>query len=101
MTWAILWVGWIPTSSFLMNLKCIRAVLSYFIGCVFGRYSLDQDGLVYAGGDWDDSKYTTFKPNKENIILLTDRQYFDDDRDIIVRLKEFVIEIKCRCDIWS
>lgn len=72
------------------QVRDIKAFLSYFIGCVFGRYSLDQNGLVYAGGDWDDSKYTTFKPNKENIILLTDRQYFDDDRDIIVRLKEFL-----------
>lgn len=72
------------------QVRDIKAFLSYFIGCVFGRYSLDQDGLVYAGGDWDDSKYTTFKPNKENIILLTDRQYFDDDRDIIVSLKEFL-----------
>ena len=72
------------------QLRDIKALLSYFIGCVFGRYSLDQDGLVYAGGDWDDLKYTTFKPNKENIILLTDRQYFDDDRDIIIRLKEFL-----------
>ena len=72
------------------QVRDIKAFLSYFIGCVFGRYSLDEDGLVYAGGDWDDSKYTTFKPNKENIILLTDRQYFDDDRDIIVRLKEFL-----------
>lgn len=72
------------------QLRDIKAFLSYFIGCVFGRYSLDQDGLVYAGGDWDASKYTTFKPNKENIILLTDHQYFDDDRDIIIRLKEFL-----------
>ena len=72
------------------QVRDIKAFLSYFIGCVFGRYSLDEDGLVYAGGDWDDSKYTTFKPNKENIILLTDRQYFDDDRDIIIRLKEFL-----------
>lgn len=72
------------------QVRDIKAFLSYFIGCVFGRYSLDYDGLVYAGGDWDASKYTTFKPNKENIILLTDRQYFDDDRDIIVRLKEFL-----------
>lgn len=72
------------------QVRDIKAFLSYFIGCVFGRYSLDQDGLIYAGGDWDDSKYTTFKPNKENIILLTDRQYFDDDRDIIIRLKEFL-----------
>lgn len=72
------------------QVRDIKAFLSYFIGCVFGRYSLDHDGLVYAGGDWDNSKYTTFKPNKENIILLTDRQYFDDDRDIIIRLKEFL-----------
>ena len=72
------------------QVRDIKAFLSYFIGCIFGRYSLDQDGLIYAGGDWDASKYTTFKPNKENIILLTDRQYFDDDRDIIVRLKEFL-----------
>lgn len=72
------------------QVRDIKAFLSYFIGCVFGRYSLDYDGLVYAGGDWDASKYTIFKPNKENIILLTDRQYFDDDRDIIVRLKEFL-----------
>lgn len=72
------------------QVRDIKAFLSYFIGCVFGRYSLDHNGLIYAGGDWDDSKYTTFKPNKENIILLTDRQYFDDDRDIIVRLKEFL-----------
>ncbi|NRO57779.1 BREX-1 system adenine-specific DNA-methyltransferase PglX [Lactobacillus helveticus] len=72
------------------QVRDIKAFLSYFIGCVFGRYSLDEDGLVYAGGNWDNSKYSTFKPNKENIILLTDRQYFDDDRDIIIRLKEFL-----------
>ena len=72
------------------QVRDIKAFLSYFIGCVFGRYSLDHDGLIYAGGDWDDSKYVTFKPNKENIVLLTDQQYFDDDRDIIVRLKEFL-----------
>lgn len=72
------------------QVRDIKAFLSYFIGCVFGRYSLDQDGLVYAGGHWDTSLYSTFKPNKENIILLTDRQYFDDERDIIVRLREFL-----------
>ena len=72
------------------QVRDIKAFLSYFIGCVFGRYSLDQDGLAYAGGDWNASLYSTFKPNKENIILLTDRQYFDDERDIIVRLREFL-----------
>lgn len=72
------------------QVRDIKAFLSYFIGCIFGRYSLDQDGLAYAGGDWNASLYSTFKPNKENIILLTDRQYFDDERDIIVRLREFL-----------
>lgn len=72
------------------RVRDIKAFLSYFIGCVFGRYSLDQDGLAFAGGDWNASLYSTFKPNKENIILLTDRQYFDDERDIIVRLREFL-----------
>ena len=72
------------------QVRDIKAFLSYFIGCVFGRYSLDKDGLAYAGGDWNSSNYQTFIPNKDNIILLTDRQYFEDSRDIIVRLKEFL-----------
>ena len=72
------------------QVRDIKAFLSYFIGCVFGRYSLDKDGLAYAGGDWDASDYQTFIPNKDNIILLADRQYFEDSRDIIVRLKEFL-----------
>lgn len=72
------------------QVRDIKAFLSYFIGCVFGRYSLDRDGLAYAGGDWNGSNYQTFIPNKDNIILLTDRQYFEDRRDVIVRLKEFL-----------
>lgn len=72
------------------QVRDIKAFLSYFIGCVFGRYSLDKDGLAYAGGDWNNFNYQTFIPNKDNIILLTDRQYFEDNRDIIVRLKEFL-----------
>lgn len=75
------------------QLRDIKAFLSYFIGCVFGRYSIDEDGLIYAGGEWNLDKYRTFKPNKDNIILFTDRNYFNDDRDIIVRLKEFLINI--------
>lgn len=31
----------------------IRSFISYAVGCMFGRYSLDVDGLAYAGGDWD------------------------------------------------
>lgn len=68
----------------------IKAFLSYFVGVVFGRYSLDVPGLAFAGGEWNASKYKTFLPNKDDIILLTDDDYFDDDRDIIHRLKEFL-----------
>lgn len=68
----------------------VNSLLSYFIGCVFGRYSLDKLGLAYAGGNWNESVYGSFKPNQDNLILLTDRDYFGDDRDIINRLKEFL-----------
>lgn len=68
----------------------IKDFLSYFIGCIFGRYSLDTDGLAYAGGNWDADKYVSFKPNENNLLMLTDTQYFDDERDVIVRLREFL-----------
>ncbi|MFD1440939.1 BREX-1 system adenine-specific DNA-methyltransferase PglX [Lacticaseibacillus hegangensis] len=68
----------------------IKSLLSYFIGVTFGRYSIDTPGLSYAGGDWDDSKYESYKPNKDNLIVLTDEDYFGDERDIIFRLKEFL-----------
>jgi hypothetical protein len=57
----------------------IRSFVSYAVGCMFGRYSLDMDGLAYAGGAWDDSKYSTFIPDKDNILPINDEEYFDDD----------------------
>jgi len=57
----------------------IKSLISYAVGCMFGRYSLNEEGLVYAGGEWDDSRYTTFKPYKGNIIPITDEEYLDDD----------------------
>jgi type II restriction/modification system DNA methylase subunit YeeA len=57
----------------------IRSLISYAVGCMFGRYSLDVEGLVYAGGDWDASKYKTFIPDKDNCIPITDDDYFSDD----------------------
>ncbi|MGO4971300.1 BREX-1 system adenine-specific DNA-methyltransferase PglX [[Clostridium] aminophilum] len=57
----------------------IKSLISYAVGCMFGRYSLDVEGLAYAGGDWDDSKYSTFIPDKDNIIPITDEEYFEDD----------------------
>lgn len=57
----------------------IRSLISYAVGCMFGRYSLDVEGLAYAGGEWDDSKYSTFIPDKDNCIPITDEEYFEDD----------------------
>lgn len=57
----------------------IKSLLSYAVGCMFGRYSLDTDGLAYAGGEWDDSKYETFIPDMDNCIPITDEEYFEDD----------------------
>lgn len=62
----------------------VVSLLSYAVGCMFGRYSLDTEGLAYAGGEWDDSKYITFKPDSDNIIPITDEEYLDDD--IVTRL---------------
>lgn len=62
----------------------IKSLLSYAVGCMFGRYSLDVEGLAFAGGTWDESKYVTFKPDEDNVIPITDEDYFEDD--IIGRL---------------
>lgn len=66
----------------------IRSLISYAVGCMFGRYSLDVDGLAYAGGDWDSSKYSTFIPDKDNIIPICDDEYFEDD--IVGRFVQWV-----------
>ena len=57
----------------------IKSLISYAVGCMFGRYSLNEEGLIYAGGEWDGSRYTTFQPDKDNIIPITDEEYFEDD----------------------
>ena len=66
----------------------IRSFMSYAVGCMLGRYSLDEEGLVYAGGEFDHSKYETFKADKDGIIPVLDKEYFDDD--IVARFVEFV-----------
>ena len=86
----------------------IRSFLSYAVGCMFGRYSIYKDGLRYAGGEWnrEDFKYyasqyydsgeypkdlyssSWFMPDEDNIIPITDEEYFPDD--IVSRFAEFV-----------
>lgn len=66
----------------------IRSFISYAVGCMFGRYSLNVDGLAYAGGEWDNSKYVSFAVDKDNIIPICDDEYFEDD--IVGLFVEFV-----------
>ena len=66
----------------------IKSLISYAVGCMFGRYSLDVDSLAYAGGAWDAAKYKTFIPDADNILPICDDAYFPDD--IVGRFIDFV-----------
>lgn len=68
----------------------IKELISYFIGCLFGRYSLDKEGIIFAGGDFDINQYSKFIPDNDNIIpiLNSDTRYFEDD--VMVRFEEFL-----------
>ncbi len=66
----------------------IRSLISYAVGCMFGRYSLDVPGLAYAGGVWDASKYKTVIPDADAILPICDDEYFEDD--IVGRFVKFI-----------
>jgi type II restriction/modification system DNA methylase subunit YeeA len=66
----------------------VKSFISYAIGCMFGRYSLDVDGLAYAGGEWDAGKYKTYPADEDNIIPICDDEYFPDD--IVGKFVKFV-----------
>lgn len=69
----------------------VRSLISYAVGCMFGRYSLNIDGLAFAGGDWNKAlanNYQTFMPDDDNCIPITDENYFSDD--IVGRFVEFI-----------
>lgn len=69
----------------------IVSLISYAVGCMFGRYSLDVEGLAFAGGEWDSSKYKTIIPDSDNIIPICDDEYFEDD--ITGRFIDFVRQV--------
>lgn len=56
-----------------------KSFISYAIGCMFGRYSLDNEGLQFAGGKFNITNYNKFIPDDDNIIPVLDTAYFDDD----------------------
>lgn len=69
----------------------IKSLISYAVGCIFGRYSVDCKGLCYAGGDWDSSKYKTIIPDKDNVVPICDDNYFEDD--LTARIIDFVAKV--------
>lgn len=71
------------------RLRDTKSFLSYFIGLLMGRYSLDIDGLTFAGGTWDSEKYKSFQPDSDGIIPLTETEYFEDD--VVTQLQELLI----------
>ena len=69
----------------------MEELVSYAIGCMMGRYSLDAPGLIYAhsGNEgFDPSRYPTFPADDDGIVPLTDTEWFDDDA--AHRLIEFI-----------
>lgn len=56
----------------------IRSLISYLIGVVMGRYSLDVPGLAYAGGEWDGSKYLTYQPDDDGIVPIYSKVGMED-----------------------
>ena len=66
----------------------VKSFISYSVGCMFGRYSLDNDGLIFAGGSFDLNIYSRFSPDDDNIIPILDTEYFEDD--IVGRFVEFL-----------
>lgn len=65
----------------------IKSLISYMIGLIMGRYSLDVEGLVYAGGEWDPDMYVTYKPDDDGIVPIYDKLGMNDG------LTEKIIEL--------
>ncbi len=66
----------------------IKSFISYAVGCMLGRYSLDEEGLIFAGGKFDPERYKTFKADADGILPILNDAYFDDD--IVSKFVEFV-----------
>ena len=69
-------------------------LVSYAIGCMMGRYSLDRPGLIYAHSGnvgFDGSRYTKFPADADGIVPITDELWFEDDAAL--RVREFLLSV--------
>lgn len=67
-----------------------RSLLSYFVGVIFGRYSLDKPGLNFAGGEWSASAQGDLV-DADNIVPIMDGEYYTDD--IVKQLRDFLTAV--------
>lgn len=67
----------------------IKSLISYAVGCIMGRYSLKEEGLIYAGGKWDSSRYSNeFMPCEIGVMAITEEQFFEED--LCTRVVDFI-----------
>ena len=74
--------------------KDCQRLISYSIGCMMGRYSLDEPGLIYAHAGnigFDATRYQTFPADADGIVPLTDEFWFEDDA--ANRIREFLLAV--------
>jgi hypothetical protein len=74
--------------------KDSQRLISYAIGCMMGRYSLDKPGLIYAHAGnvgFDATRYKTFPADADGIIPITDELWFEDDA--VNRIREFLLAV--------
>ena len=67
-----------------------KSLLSYFVGVIFGRYSLDKPGLNFAGGEWNGSVQPALV-DQDNIVPIMDGEFYTDD--IIKKLRDFLVAV--------
>ncbi len=68
--------------------KDIKDLISYAVGCMFGRYSLDDEGLICADDNFNQDNYSTIIPDTDAILPILDTEYFEDD--IVEKFIEFI-----------
>lgn len=66
----------------------VKSLISYAVGCMFGRYAYNGQGITYAGGVWNSSPYSFIPVDLDNVIPICDDEYFEDD--IVGRFVEFI-----------
>ena len=76
----------------------IRSLISYAVGCMMGRYSLDKPGLIHAGQPFDPTQHTTYPADLDGILPITDQTYFDDD--LTIRFIDFIASPGNPIPLW-